>query len=52
MYDGLRLSDRYMDMENALVAASNRLESPEPMVVDLLETLETLRRRIPVRVGA
>ena len=35
-----------------LVAASNRLESLEPLVADLLRVLETLRPKILVRVGA
>ena len=35
-----------------LVATSNRLESLEPLVPDLLQALETLQPRSFVRVGA
>jgi len=35
-----------------LVAASNRLESIEPLVVDLLVALDALQPKVLVRVGA
>ena len=35
-----------------LVAASNRLESLEPLVPDVLKVLETLQPKVLVRVGA
>lgn len=35
-----------------LVASSNRLESLEPLVPDLLSVLQTLRPKVLVRVGA
>ena len=35
-----------------LVAPTNRIESLEPLIQDLLKALETLRRRQFVRVGA
>ena len=35
-----------------LVAESNRLESLEPLVVDLLQALEVLEPKLLIRVGA
>ena len=35
-----------------LVASSNRLESLEPLLVDLLQALEVLKPKVLVRVGA
>jgi len=35
-----------------LVADSNRIESLEPLVPDLLRVLETLQPKVLVRVGA
>jgi hypothetical protein len=35
-----------------LVAATNRLESLEPLIADVLRVLETLQPKVLVRVGA
>ncbi|MEX2273920.1 MAG: DUF5615 family PIN-like protein [Vicinamibacterales bacterium] len=61
-FDVLLTADRNIEFQQnvtalpiavvVLVAESNRLESLEPLVSDLLEVLKTLRPKTLVRVGA
>jgi hypothetical protein len=62
VFDALLTADQNIEFQQnletlpmavvVLVAASNRLESLEPLVGDVLRVLETLQPKVLVRVGA
>ena len=62
MFDALLTADQNIEFQQnltalpiavvVLVANSNRLESLEPLVPDILQALETVQPKVLVRVGA